>query len=490
VNSQQYYLFNLLRRALKSAAALTALAVSSLVASAFAQNPVPQIVGPVHPDAVAPGGGDFTLSVYGANFVPGAVVNWNYQLRATTYISGHELQAQILSTDIAKNTAGYITVTNPAPGGGSSSASWAQVEVHAPIAAVAIGQPLHYAIAYPLATDFNGDGILDLLGEYVYDLVLDEGNGKGAFPSGTLAGKYYLPGTEFSYGDFNGDGNVDVVLIEGSPSKIAPTQMQVMLGDGKGNFSAGPITRYPIGLGLLLVGDFNQDGKLDLITKAGAVDVFLGNGDGTFQHLLNYPYSNLTQQMVAGDFNNDGKLDLILLQGLNRGGSKGLTLWLLQGNGDGTFQSPKKIAYDPGVSTCNGGDGFQGAVQLSDFNGDGNLDIAYCNSKGNIHVLLGNGDGTFQTPIVTFTWANAQFGFAIGDFNSDGKPDFVVSNFLNEFTSSMVFFLGNGDGTFQQSQSISSDGGNDDITVGDFNNDGLVDAIFMSGLGAEVYLQQ
>jgi hypothetical protein len=99
--------------------ALAAVTSSLLVASAFAQNPVPQIVGPVHPDAVAPGGGDFTLSVYGANFVPGAVVNWNYQPRTTTYVSGHELQAQILSADIAKNTAGYITVTNPAPGGGS-----------------------------------------------------------------------------------------------------------------------------------------------------------------------------------------------------------------------------------------------------------------------------------------------------------------------------------------------------------------------------------
>src|SRR5580704_7037265 len=117
--------------------------MASLLVAAFAQNPVPQIVGPVKPMAVAPGGGDFTLNVYGANFVPGAVVNWNYQARATTYISGHELQAQILSTDIAHNTAGYITVVNPAPGGGNSSASWAQVEVHEPVLTIAMSQPTY-----------------------------------------------------------------------------------------------------------------------------------------------------------------------------------------------------------------------------------------------------------------------------------------------------------------------------------------------------------
>ncbi len=247
MNRQQCRLSNLLCRILKSAAALAALTASLLVAGAFAQNPVPQIVGPVHPDAVAPGGGDFTLSVYGANFVPGAVVNWNYQPRSTTYISGHELQAQILSADIAKNTAGYVTVANPAPGGGSSSASWAQVEVHAPVAAVAIGQPLHYGIAYPLAADFNGDGTLDLLGEDFYSLILQKGNGRGSFFNGTLAGKYYLPVTQFSYGDFNGDGTVDVVLMQGKTSQIFSTQMQVMLGDGKGNFTAGP---HPIPLWL------------------------------------------------------------------------------------------------------------------------------------------------------------------------------------------------------------------------------------------------
>ena len=74
---------------------------------AFAQNPVPYL-GTVTPTAVVPGGGPFTLTVYGANFVPGAVVNWNRQPHATTFVSARELQAQVLTSDVAENTAGYV----------------------------------------------------------------------------------------------------------------------------------------------------------------------------------------------------------------------------------------------------------------------------------------------------------------------------------------------------------------------------------------------
>jgi hypothetical protein len=108
-------------------------AVAFLLGSAaYAANPVPTVTGPVHPQAVAPGSGDFTLTVYGANFASGAVVNWNGSPRSTTFVSVRELQAKILASDVAKPTAGYITVTNPAPGGGNSSSSYALVEVHIP----------------------------------------------------------------------------------------------------------------------------------------------------------------------------------------------------------------------------------------------------------------------------------------------------------------------------------------------------------------------
>ena len=155
-----------MKPALPGSASVVLLTASLLVASALGQNnPVPQVVGPPHPQAVAPGGGDFILKVYGANFVPGAVVNWNRQPRMTTYVSGHEVDTTILASDIVSNTAGYITVTNPPPGGGLSSASWSLVEVHDPTSAVT---PARATIDFGggatlLAADFTNDGILDLM---------------------------------------------------------------------------------------------------------------------------------------------------------------------------------------------------------------------------------------------------------------------------------------------------------------------------------------
>ena len=167
--------------------------LSLFPALAAAQNPVPQIVGPVKPMAVAPGSPAFTLNVYGANFVSGAVVNWNYQPRTTAFVSARELQAQILATDVAQNTAGMISVTNPAPGGGASSSSWAQVEVHAPISTFTFKTPRAYNFGawLVLPADFNQDGTLDLVGQAGTDLVLYDGEGTGAFQFQSIAGHFY-----------------------------------------------------------------------------------------------------------------------------------------------------------------------------------------------------------------------------------------------------------------------------------------------------------
>lgn len=469
---------------------------SVLAVSAFAQNPVPQIVGPVHPDAVAPGGGDFTLSVYGANFVPGVVVNWNYQPRATTYVSGHEVQAQILSTDIAKNTAGYITVTNPAPGGGSSSASWAQVEVHDPVSTVVMNQSAYYDFGFWElgAADFNHDGILDLLGEY-YGLGLQLGQESGLFRPASTVDRTNLDLTQFGYGDFNGDGNLDVASVsyEELQSHGAPKRMDIMLGDGRGDFSPGPVLMSDwYDFGFVAVGDFNQDGKLDLVTRGENLSTYLGNGDGTFKHVARYSYpaEGLSAGMLAGDFNGDGKLDLILLQ-LDSSQNE-TKVWFVEGNGDGTFRTPKKAASFAGTQVCAGSAPSDGL--LSDFNGDGKLDLAFCN-ESQIVVLLGNGDGTFKPPsfYTGDPTGQRQFTFGIGDLNSDGYPDLLVSQYLGDSGFTFTVFFGNGDGSFKPGQLLNlaqTPPAELGITVGDFNNDGLLDFIFQIGTGMEVFEQQ
>lgn len=488
---QRFLLSISLCRSLKSVV-LAAVVANLLIVCVVAQNPVPQIVGPVHPDAVAPGSGAFTLSVYGANFVPGSVVNWNYQPRSTTYISGHEVQAQILATDVETNTAGYITVINPAPGGGSSSASWAQVEVHAPISIVTLNSPTYYFFGswITLPADFNHDAILDILGECgATGICVDFGLGNGDFGQDHFAGLGYFPNTQVGYGDFNNDGNLDDVIAQANYEtyKAQVHQVTVMFGNGNGAFQWGPTTKSESDFYMLLVGDFNRDGNLDLVSNGRFMTTFLGNGDGTFSQGASFKYKYLVDQWAAGDFNGDGILDIISLQ------LDPLTVWFFQGNGDGTFQAPKKVRSFANTGECTGG-GFQTWIQVSDFNGDGKLDLALCDQK-DVIVMLGNGDGTFQKPTYYLAdgTGDGEFSFAVGDINSDGWPDLLVSEyaFIGNSPPTFDVFPGNGDGTFQTAQvtnvtatQLPEEG----IAVGDFNSDGLLDFVYQTDEGSFVFL--
>jgi hypothetical protein len=249
----------------------------------------------------------------------------------------------------------------------------------------------------------------------------------------------------------------------------------------------GPLLKEYSGLGITAVGDFNQDGKLDLVTRGkGQMSVFLGNGDGSFTHFKDYPYSSLAGQMVVGDFNADGKLDLVLYQSpLPDNNNLGAALYLLLGNGDGTFRTPQLIASFPTALGCSGS-GVQGDVQLSDFNADGKLDLAFCN-QSQIGVMVGYGDGTFQAPAYVSAGALQEFQFAIGDLNSDGKPDLLVSRY--DSTPQFEIFLGNGDGTFQSPQITDQVSAYLGFVLGDFNSDGVLDYLAPSGLGMQAYIQ-
>lgn len=475
-----------LYRSLRSVA-LAALVAGLLVAGALAQNPVPQIVGPPHPIAVAPGGGDFTLNVYGANFVPGAVVNWNRQARSTTYISARELQAQILASDIVAATAGYITVTNPPPGGGNSSSSWSLVEVHTPTAMIMPGYETQnrennssvYAL---LVADFNNDGIPDLAtGTGIINVSL--GDGDGGFRWASNATYIYLPisgGNSMAYGDFNGDGNLDLAFTTVYGVHGANAGMGVNLGNGDGTFD--PIWQFTntasTAVGGVVAGDFNRDGKLDLI---GETYLFLGNGDGTFQ-LTTTSAAVGGVYLAVGDFNGDGILDLASFG--NAPPKSPISIAF--GNGDGTFQTAATVGYS------NGSCAFGAPMLTSDFNGDGKLDIAFCNQTS-IGVLLGNGDGTFQKPKYYYVGTASAFSFAAGDFNSDGKTDLIVSDYNHGL---FLILLGNGDGTFQPRSQVKlpgppNQGGEQGMVTGDFNSDGLLDFIFqLDAVGIGEYLQK
>jgi hypothetical protein len=138
---------------------------------------------------------------------------------------------------------------------------------------------------------------------------------------------------------------------------------------------------------------------------------------------------------------------------------------------------------------------------VTDFNGDGKPDLAYCErdqNNGKIWVAMGNGDGTFKKPTSMFIPAyQGAFEFAVGDFNSDGKTDLIANYFTSgKFDHTETdLFLGNGDGTFQAKKIIKLPGlpfynPEEGIMPAELNSDGLLDFIFQAPGEVDVFSQK
>jgi uncharacterized repeat protein (TIGR01451 family) len=240
---------------------------------------------------------------------------------------------------------------------------------------------------------------------------------------------------------------------------------------------------YPVGTSPrgVAVGDFNGDGKLDVAvanTGSGNVSILLGNGDGTFQPAVNFSTGNSPTTVAMGDFNGDGKLDLALFQpGMN--GLAG-NVSVLLGNGDGTFQTPKTLALDAGASVMG----------AADFNLDKHSDLAVLDNS-HVDIYIGNGDGTFQPPKGTGVFGSGGGeGMVVADFNGDSKPDLALTFSFSippNFISGALIWLGNGDGTFSTGLTVMVPTVNPNVNANilsvvtaDLNHDGKVDLLLLS----------
>ena len=315
--------------------------------------------------------------------------------------------------------------------------------------------------------DFNGDGRPDLAvanyGSNTVSVLL--GNSDGTFqPALTFATAGFNP-EYVAVGDVNRDGRLDLAVAH-SGSTLGT--VAVLLGNGDGTFQAP--RNFSTGQGSLsvAVGDVNGDGQPDLAVAnyySNDVSVLLGNGDGTFQAAQSFTTAGPNPVTVAmGDVNGDGRPDLAVTNSANTSsGAVSGNVSVLLGNGNGTFQPARTI--DVGITPD--------FVVVSDFNGDGRPDLAVANFRSNtVSVLLGNGDGTFQTPR-NFDAGTGPLSFAVGDVNGDGLQDLAVANydFNIHGPNTVTVLLGNPDGTFQAPQAFGAGTNPASVAVGDFNGD-------------------
>jgi hypothetical protein len=273
--------------------------------------------------------------------------------------------------------------------------------------------------------------------------------------------------------DFNKDGKPDLAFANHTKKYLT-----ILAGDGQGGFT--PLKGSPFHVEVrphthgIAVGDFNNDGNLDLVTDSwgnNQLAILFGNNQHGFTTPVKYievgkhPY----QRARVADLNNDGKLDIVTTN------LDGNNTTILLGDGKGNFHEPKGSPFPCGDSPFG--------VAIGDINGDGKLDLAIVNSPGltsentghdGLTILLGDGKGMFTTmPGSPFTTGIGPSRVAIGDLNGDGISDIVVTNYKSN--SITVFMMKKN--MVASSYTVPVGSKPDGVAIADLNGDGKGDIV-------------
>ena len=293
--------------------------------------------------------------------------------------------------------------------------------------------------------------------------------------------------------DVNRDGKPDLLVTNGCADLVGfcpdDGSLGVLLGNGDGTFQA--VRNYSSGgsTSSAALADLNGDGNPDVMVANcvpsgelcpfgnGEVGVLFGNGDGSFQPVATYDSGGLDAAFIAeADVNGDGVPDLLVLNTAVCNNCTG-NVGVLLGRGDGTFQP---------VQTYGAGLYSPGFLVASDVNGDGALDLVVTEETGGgglLAVLLGRGDGTFRSAAIYGTGGLYATPLQVADVNGDRNPDLLLTN--GQFCAGrdpsegcVAVLLGNGDGTFKAAATYDSGGvGAWWFTLADVDGDGRLDAI-------------
>ncbi len=460
------------------------LVVCIIFLSALAMAQIPYIEQPLAPTAVQPGGtAPVTLTIPGAGFNPDVLqyVLWQQGSSSTQLPIVSSTATQITTTVPVSNfavagTAWVSVVADISDTNISSNVEYFQIATpvtspqFAPLAFYSVGGTAQSV----LVADFNGDGILDLA-----TLVLLPGGGSdvcillgisgGTFPP--TATCYPVPNaTSMVAGVFTPDGG-GLDIIAGNNY----LENKVVGNQETGTFTVNTLNANTPDFQPYAVGDFSQTGELYIAGNInGNVQILQSEGGGVFTVGQNFATSTTEfGGMLAADFNGDGILDLAVLDVYLM---DPVVRVFIGAAGTGGFSTTAKT-----TSTPAGGVAFT----AGDFNASGDQGLAFVynpsDTTSEVLILNGNNDGTFTSgfseslaipvnPAVVTT----------ADFNADGNLDLATGTYI---------LLGNGDGTFQTATAFCGECSGI-LATGDFNDDGLPDAVTGGNPDVNVYLQQ
>ena len=328
------------------------------------------------------------------------------------------------------------------------------------------GPPTSYPVGdFPTSVtsaDFNNDGNLDLAttNNTPSTVSILLGNGTGGFGPATNFPAADAPG-ELTSADFNEDGNADLAVAR--PGAF-PDNVSILLGNGMGGFGPPAVLVAGTTPDTIKVGDFNEDGNLDLTTSnfnSHDVSIFLGNGMGGFSPATNFPAGGRPSGVAVGDVNEDGHLDLVVSNFIIPD-----VISVLLGNGMGGFGGPSP--YETGDDI--------GPLALGDYNEDTHLDVAV-RSGSTVSILLGNGGGGFGPPTL-YPAGGRSSSIVARDFTHDGHLDLALAN---NIPSNVAVLAGDGTGVFSPPVTFPAGPFPGDIVAGDFNEDGSLDLAVANG---------